>query len=1243
MTARPDDSERDENARSSDAAEKAGGLSQTRIDARGSQGVQINEQDGNFQLNIFAHRADEAISTATPDEFRADIIALLENLNNAACRLHLPAYLPAGTDITRMTRTVRFVGRVRRSPDIDENGAAFRWQGGAAERSNSERIYALPAERDDREGEPPQPWEQVAVAHEWLVVLADPGMGKSWLLRNETHRHARTASASLRESTVGVSDVIVPVLIRADMLAASEGQTLANAACNHLVAEGLLADRSRVPLEERINDGGAVLLIDALDEVPRDSPIPGVQAPRKRLEDLLRHWADHCTGIARCVLTTRLAGYSGPPVSEAREVELLPFTAGDAESAIQAWGLQETVVNRVMGLLRDPGLAGMARVPLLLALICSLAANFPNQQPLPKTRVGIYEAVVWQFLSGAHRSADRGASTSVTSQIERQMLLRVLTKVAITFASTDRGWIDQMPYAELVTAIGDAEGTAGGLKGSATTILTQLSDQAGILVPAGNPAVREQAYLFLHRTIAEYLVACHLGDILPASRISLIEEHQWFDPDWSEVIPMLGGLLSRLRLSEAQTLVTHFLSQRPDPLHRAFHMALRTLGESPDPDRLLTKLQAHDVSKRIQNLLNLDVTRTGLLRALAAAPAWPRAVIDPMLSSLQQGKLVVRRAVINALAVREDPGVTEAKLALLKDQHRELRRAAARGVAWRKNAEVTEALLELLEDEDRAVRLAAVEALAGREGPDVTDALLARFADEYRAVRNVAATALARREGPGVTEALVHRLDDSNKYVRRLSGRALAGRDTSAVTEALLSHRTDNDWVTRRTIARALSSREDPRVTDVLLSLLKDSNKDVRRAATEALAGRDAPAVTEALLTLLGDEFRDVRLAAAEVLAVSEAADVTKALLACLRDRSRDVRRSAVRALAGRQCGELTKMLLEHLEDHDEAVRRTLVEVLAERETAEVTDALLARLADEHRIVRRAAVEALAQRDGANVTEALVARLTDEHRAVRLAAVKALAGRNGPTVSDELFARLNDVDWATRSAAVRAIEALPGEEITTALIALLGDKQGDVRLVAIDALARRGGQRVTKALLALLVDQQRGVRVAAVEALAGREGSVVTEALLALLGQEDREVRRATIQALGRRNDPAVTQGLIARLHVRSWTVRRAAVDTLAVREGPVVTLALLGRLTDSNQYVRQAAVEALAWRDDPVILARVCRHSFWVLPSSRRKNRFEMADRIADRLYLMLAPGKIRQVRHHLGQLTRNVSRRWI
>ena len=113
-----------------------------------------------------------------------------------------------------------------------------------------------------------------------------------------------------------------------------------------------------------------------------------------------------------------------------------------------------------------------------------------------------------------------------------------------------------------------------------------------MLVPVGNPSVREQVYIFLHRTIAEYLVARQLSEQPLPRRMAVVRAHQWFDPDWAEVIPMLGGLLSAAPGEKhadnqpgaaAQSLVSYFLSQEHDPLHRAFFTALRIVARRASP------------------------------------------------------------------------------------------------------------------------------------------------------------------------------------------------------------------------------------------------------------------------------------------------------------------------------------------------------------------------------------------------------------------------------------------------------------------------------------------------------------------------------------------------------------------------------------------------------------------------------------------------------------------------------------
>lgn len=1086
---------------------------QSYIDARKSQGSQFNQGSGNVQINIFESTAIDAVPPATSEEFRADVLNLLKNLDDAACRAYLPVYLPAGADVTRMARTVRLLGRVRRPLSGPGSGAAKsgKRMTDSGDDPYADEIYSLPAERDDRAGDPPQAWEQVAATHAQLVVLGDPGMGKSWLIRSETHRLAEAACASLAESEVSVDDLAIPVPIRADLLAASAGETLAEVVAGYLVDQNLLARRSGGPMKELVARGGIVLLIDALDEVPQGVSVRGAQAPRKRLEDLLRQWDERLGGRARLVLTTRLAGYTGPPVPGAREIELLPFSAEDTKVAIHAWNLPERAANQVTEQLRDPALAGIARVPLLLALICSLAADVSHQQSMPTTRAGLYGAVVWQFLSAAHRSADRGAQAPV-GPIDRQNLLQVLTKVAVTFASSDHGWIDRMPYTDLIAAICDARDSLADLGGSAAAVLTRLTDQAGVLVPAGNPAASEQSYVFLHRTIAEYLVARHLSELPAAQRMTIVEDHQWFTPDWAEVIPMLGGIMAIERPSDAQALVTHFLTRRPDPMHRAVRTVLRILGQVPDPDSVLSAAQAHDLSSRFHGLLERDVTRTGLFRTLALAPSWPRFV---------------------------------------------------------------------------------------------TDAMLGRLPDDRWYVRSETVKALARRHEPGVTDALLGMLGDEQKYVRYEAVSALAGRQEPIVAEALIGLLGDDDLTVRRTAADALANMSTPRVTEALLGLLSDANKETRAQASRALAGHRAPRVTEALLGLLGDANEDVRSA-------------------------------AIRALAGREDSRLAELFLKGLRDEGAWVRYAAIEALAQQWAPGLTEVLLGMLGDEHYNVRMSAAEALARRQDPGLAEVLLGKLSNKSSDVQSAAIKALAGRQEPRVTQAIMSLLSDGDFWVISEATKALANRQYPGLTEALLALLANKDPLVQSVTVRSLAGRHELGVTEALLNELRKGFQFAGVAAAEALAGRQDPGVAKALLAQLDERDINFRKAVVQGLAGHREPSVIKALLGLLG--DVSVGDAVLQALAELQDPALTTALLRKLRSRLPWVRDGAANALAGRDDPVVLTWICKQTLWTPAKDKRESMFNLADRIADRAYLILPPEMRPKILRRLGALTRRI-----
>jgi HEAT repeat protein len=933
------------------------------LHAEGAQGVQFG--DGNLQLNVFSALGE--VRRATAKEFQADLQAFLEGLVVRARRVDL-RYLPTGADLTTFDRTVRVVARVRRPTSRDPADVPA----GAAVAGRA--VYGVPGELDCRRDDPPKPWPLLVGEADRVVVLGDAGLGKSWLLRSEAARLADIALTALDDlgAAQAGGDLVVPVLVRADALAGASGATLAEALTAVLIDDGLLPARSAAGLRELVNTGGVVVLVDALDEVPRHGP-DGRASPRKRLEDLLRAWVQACSVPVRCVIASRLAGYAGTPVPGVREVELLPFTAEQTWVAVQAWQLGETAAALLTERLSDPAIAGMARNPLLLAFLCSLAAELPESAPLPATRVGLYEAIVWRLVSGAHHGVDTGGQ-AVLDDHERQLIMDALGQVALIAAESPHGWLDQIPY-RLIAETNEV------LAGSATnTDVPLLVERSGCLTPVGNPAVGEQLYMFLHRTIAEYLVARRLRDLSHARRMSIVERHRWFDPDWAVVIPMLAGLLDAHPDTppDVRALLSALLTCRRDPLHHSLHTSLRALGELTDPDRHLTPALTVLLNKRARRLFRNETTRSGLMLTLTSATRLPTVI-------------------------------TTALLIALTDKHSPARSEVARALAGRTDPAVTAALLTALTDSNESVRSAAVRALASRNEPTITTAVMTTLTDQEWIVRWTAARALAGRTDPAVTTALLTALTDSNESVREAAAQALASRNEPAVTAALLTALEDKDGVVRDAAAQALASRNEPTITAALLTTLTHLDPLVRRAATQALAGHHGPAITAALLIALADEHSAVRSAAAQALAGRNEPAVTTALLTALTDKDWAVQLQVARALSGHNAPAVTTALLTALSDQKWFVRSKAAQALASHRAPAATTALLTALRDKKWMVREAAARALASRNERAVTAALLTALTDKDESVREAAAQTLAGHDDPAVLSQLCR------WPTRA------------------------------------------------------------------------------------------------------------------------------------------------------------------------------------------------------------------------------------
>jgi HEAT repeat protein len=925
---------------------------------------------------------------ATPREFREDMIALLRLLDIEARTGRLPAYLPRGADVSALARTVRVRPGLRIGPRANE-------------KADKGRAYRLPLERVGYRL-PPKPWPEIADVHKRLVVLADPGLGKSWLIRTETHRLCLRALVA-SDAGSELDDQWIPLPMRCDQLTAYDRQPVSEAVAQHLLAQRLLPTRSVPGLRRLVEGGKVVLLLDALDELTADEEYGC-------LKEQLRTWQSQIGDGARCVITSRIAGYRGSPLPDAVEVELQAFTQRDVTAVINAWGLPESVAAQVHDGVKAPAVASMVRIPLLLALLCSVAAELTEEQQFPVTRAQLYERVLRWFLTRAHRAEEHWRGPELSAE-EVDGLLDVLAPVAFHFATLPAGWADLMPPFQLRDALRQAGPAFTERMQSASDILRDLSVGTGILVPAGNPSAgRRCDYLFLHRTFAEYLVAHHLAALPLADWLEVVDQHMWFDSDWAEVIPLLGA---QLNPGAARKLVEHLLDVTHDPFHHAMFMALRVLAERPDLDHLLSSDHLKRVADKVLSLIGHSTTHDATLSAFAAVPRLAQPIIDHLLDCLTGRKLVLQLAAAEAMKGRDTSEITAGLLRVLDDWalNSELRDHVIEALQTLDSPSATHALLALTESPESNSQVAAARALVQNPAPAVTDALFALLSDIDPWVQGVASSLLARRDVPQSTSKLLGLLIGSEPLVRAAAARALRGQ--------------------------GLTGPDAPEVTEKLLTAVEDPEPSIQAAAANALAGREGPEVTRTLLFMLHHYDPPVRAAAVYALADRDGSAVTDRLLGRLADKSSRVRIATVRAL--RRSPDITNRLIPLLGDQDPKVRLAAVGVLAKREDSEVTDGLLGCLADPDEDVRETAVVALWSRDGSLVTDGLLGCLTDPKLGLRARAIGALADRRGHEVNDKLLALAHDLSSPGRVAAVLALVRRGALEAADGPTAFLGD------------------------------------------------------------------------------------------------------------------------------------------------------------------------------------------------------------